>query len=175
MGIEIATLLGYISQTGGNSKINSSRSGGHVSRGVNHAITSYHSRDDIGREVCSGEQNLDLDVLTRGRKTYDQFRWHGWLCLIVHIATSSVEKIFQFFEGNLYSQFCYADGLLSTQNKNVLVVFWGGIFRGLFVTFTLNRAFFRELISYGKYYSWFTSLYWWLIFDLSYIKRPETG
>ena len=52
--------------------------------------------------------------------------------------------------------------------------FGGGIFRGLLVTFTLNRAFFRELISYGKYYSWFTSLYWWLIFDLSYIKRPDS-
>ena len=53
MGIEIATLLGYISQMGGNSKINSSRSGGgHVSRGVNHAII------HITREMISGGRGL---------------------------------------------------------------------------------------------------------------------
>ena len=61
-------------------------------------------------EVGSDEQNLDLVVPHQGRKTRHQFRWHGWLCLIIHSATSSVDKIFQFFKGNLYSHFFYADG-----------------------------------------------------------------
>jgi len=71
MGIEIATLLGYISQTGGNSKVNGSRilgiGWGHVSREVNHANI-HITREMILGGLCWGEQNLDLVVLTRDER-----------------------------------------------------------------------------------------------------------
>ena len=147
MGIEIATLLGYISQMGGNSKINGSRAcgWGHVSRGAKSRNYSYHSRDDIGIwRGRIGWAKSGFGCPHQGRKTCDQCRWHGWLCLINSFRNFCSWQNIPIFQRQFVLTFFAPMG--NMHPKKVIGLLWWQFVEDSPKTFKKNRAYFRELV-----------------------------